>query len=218
MNGYKVIVVDINGNERELPDNKEIQNLKIVANERVKNNLIKLYEPLKFGVNSQIVLRGINTYIELKSTNLGQNLYVLTGINCVNQKLIIGEKTNAWKNLEIHITDQNNCLYVGNDVMFSKNVSIWTSDGHAIINLDSGKVINCFQGDISIENHVWIGSNVTIEKGITIGHDSVIGACSVVTHSIPNNVVAAGNPANIIRTNISWDRHSPTRYIEKFLK
>lgn len=53
---------------------------------------------------------------------------------------------------------------------------------------------------IVIGDDVWIGSGVRVLKGVTIGDRSVIGAGAVVTHSIPADVIAAGNPARIIRS------------------
>lgn len=52
---------------------------------------------------------------------------------------------------------------------------------------------------IIIENDVWIGPNVTIFKGVTIGSGSIISAVSIVTKDIPKFVIAAGNPARVIR-------------------
>ena len=52
---------------------------------------------------------------------------------------------------------------------------------------------------VRIGHNVWIGGNVTILPGVTIGNNCTIGAGSVVTHNIPDNVVAAGNPARIIK-------------------
>ena len=55
---------------------------------------------------------------------------------------------------------------------------------------------------ITIGNNCWIGQNVRIQKGVTIGDNSVIGACSVVTKSIPANCVAVGIPAKVVKTDI----------------
>jgi maltose O-acetyltransferase len=52
---------------------------------------------------------------------------------------------------------------------------------------------------VIIKDNVFIGSRVIILKGVTIGKDSVIGAGSVVVRSIPPGVIAAGNPAKVIR-------------------
>ncbi|MOA04030.1 Galactoside O-acetyltransferase [compost metagenome] len=52
---------------------------------------------------------------------------------------------------------------------------------------------------ITVENNVWLGGNVTVLPGVTIGHDTVIGAGSVVTKDIPPGVIAVGVPCNVIR-------------------
>lgn len=52
---------------------------------------------------------------------------------------------------------------------------------------------------ITVEDNVWLGGDVTILSGVTTGHDSVIGAGSVVTKSISPGVAASGNPCKIIR-------------------
>lgn len=52
---------------------------------------------------------------------------------------------------------------------------------------------------ILIKKNVWLGEGVKVLKGVTIGENSVIGAGSIVTKSIPDNVVAAGNPCKVIK-------------------
>ena len=52
---------------------------------------------------------------------------------------------------------------------------------------------------IVIGNNVWFGGNVTVLPGVKIGSNVVIGAGSVVTKDIPDNVVAVGNPCKIIK-------------------
>ena len=88
-------------------------------------------------------------------------------------------------------------VYIGNHVMFAPNVTI-TVTGHPVHpalrpNGDQ------FSFPVIIEDYVWIGSNVTILPGVTIGKNSVIGAGSVVTKDIPPNVVAVGTPCRVLR-------------------
>ena len=58
-------------------------------------------------------------------------------------------------------------------------------------------VITC--KPVHIKKNVWIGANVTILPGVTIGENAIVGACSVVTKDIPDNAVAVGNPARVIK-------------------
>lgn len=55
------------------------------------------------------------------------------------------------------------------------------------------------KGEIRIGRNVWIGDKVSILGGVTIGDNVIIGACSIVTHDIPSNSMAAGMPAKVIK-------------------
>jgi acetyltransferase-like isoleucine patch superfamily enzyme len=56
----------------------------------------------------------------------------------------------------------------------------------------------CSSGKVVLEGNNFIGVNTVILKGARVGRNSIIGACSVVTHDIPPNCVAAGNPCKVI--------------------
>lgn len=88
-------------------------------------------------------------------------------------------------------------VYIGNNVMIAPNVTI-TPTGHPV-DPELRRPGNQFSIPIRIGNDVWIGSNAVILPGVTIGDNSVIGAGSVVTHDIPANVVAVGNPCRVLR-------------------
>ena len=77
---------------------------------------------------------------------------------------------------------------------FGANVTIMDGDAHQD-DSRAGK-----NAPIVIEDNVWIGANATILKGVTIGRNSLIGAGSVVVKSIPENVIAAGNPCRVIKS------------------
>ena len=72
--------------------------------------------------------------------------------------------------------------------------------GQNLISHKNWDVIN--SKPITICDDVWIGMNVTILKGVTIGEGAVIGACSVVTKEVPAWSVVAGNPAKVIKSTI----------------
>jgi acetyltransferase-like isoleucine patch superfamily enzyme len=90
-------------------------------------------------------------------------------------------------------------ITIGESVIIAENVTIRDSDSHTI---EGGRA----NGDpgIHIGDHVWIGLNSTILKGVTIGSGSVVAAGAVVTRDIPPNALAGGVPARVIRENIVW--------------
>lgn len=65
---------------------------------------------------------------------------------------------------------------------------------------------------INIGENVWIGANATVLSGVTIGKNSVIGAGSVVTKDIPENVVAVGNPCRVLRAITDEDKKNPGNF------
>lgn len=88
-------------------------------------------------------------------------------------------------------------IYIGDHTMIAPNVVIATA-GHPILPiLREHNYVYC--QDVHIGNNVWLGANVTVLPGVTIGDNTVIGAGSVVDKDIPCNVVAYGVPCKIIR-------------------
>lgn len=88
-------------------------------------------------------------------------------------------------------------IYVGDYTMFGPNVTIATA-GHPIQPelREQGYQYNM---PVHIGKNCWIGAGVIIVPGITIGDNVVIGAGSVVTKNLPDNVVAVGNPCRVLR-------------------
>lgn len=105
----------------------------------------------------------------------------------------------------------NNCLIrcakdirIGNDCAISYNCTIMDSDSHSIV-YDEDEINNHIgTSPVVIGNHVWIGANVTILKGVNIGNNVVVGAGSVVRSNIPDNSLAVGNPAVVVKKICDW--------------
>ena len=106
---------------------------------------------------------------------------------------------------KFHLQGSGKSIFVGRDCLFSWGIDIRTSDGHALIDLDSHSVLNPADS-VTILSHVWIGFGVSIRKGVTVGPGSIIGSKSIVPKNIPRLVAAAGMPAKIIRENCTWTR------------
>lgn len=96
-------------------------------------------------------------------------------------------------------------ITLGDSCMMASSVYITDSDWHGIYDrLDYiGSSV-----PVTIGNNVWLGDSSIVCKGVTIGDNSIIGAGSVVTRDIPADVVAAGNPAKVIR---KLDADAPMR-------
>ena len=88
-------------------------------------------------------------------------------------------------------------MSIGDGVFIAENVTIRDSDNHQIHDRPT------MTKPIVVEDHVWIGMNVTILKGVTIGQGAVIAAGSVVVKDIAPGMLAAGVPAREIRQ-VSW--------------
>lgn len=95
-------------------------------------------------------------------------------------------------------------ICIGKNVMFGPSVSIYTA-GHPI-HPDSRNSGYEYGIPVMIGDNVWIGGSCVILPGVTIGNNVVIGAGSVVTKDIPDNVCAAGNPCRVIREITEEDR------------
>jgi acetyltransferase-like isoleucine patch superfamily enzyme len=91
-------------------------------------------------------------------------------------------------------------IIIGSRVMFGGNVVITDSDRHPLNKHARASGQLPVNADIVIGDDVWLGMNVVILKGVTIGEGTVVAANSVVSKNLPANVVAAGNPARVIKT------------------
>lgn len=94
---------------------------------------------------------------------------------------------------------------IGDDVMIASGNQFRADDAHPIFDVESGLRVNP-SANIKIGNHVWIAAGAAVLGGAEIGDGSVIGFRSLVTRKIPNNCVAVGAPAKIVRRNIAWER------------
>lgn len=188
-----------------------------------KNNKIILKNSILNKVEIEIF--GNNNYLEFGKFCVINAAKILIKGN--NNKILIGEKVkiklpdcNFWaegnnnlieigKNTSIEsvhfaATENDSKIHVGENCLFAYDIDIRTGDSHSIIDLEKNVRLNHVK-DVTIEDHVWIASHVIILKGVTISNDSVIGTGAVVTKSIPNNCIAAGNPAVVIKNGINWD-------------
>jgi len=88
-------------------------------------------------------------------------------------------------------------ITIGDNVFMGPRVGLYTA-GHPIDAEIRAEQLE-YGWPITIGNDVWFGGNVVVNPGVTIGSNVVIGSGSIVTHDIPDNVVAVGNPCRVLR-------------------
>ena len=102
-------------------------------------------------------------------------------------------------------------IYIGNYVMFGPNVTIRGGNhrtdviGRHMYEIGSEEKLPENDQDVHIEDGVWVGCNVTILKGVTVGRGSVVAAGAVVTKDVPPYAIVGGNPAKIIKYRFTPD-------------
>lgn len=164
-----------------------LSNIKINAkkNQPVLANgegIIKTGKNVNFGVKYSSDYYSKYTYLNARRKTsyieIGNNCYINNNATIISdgQKIIIGD----------------NCL-------IGTNLQILDSDFHDLNPASRFGGKNVIKKDVIIANNVFIGNNVTILKGVVIGENSVIGNNSLVCKPIPNNVIASGNPAKVIK-------------------
>jgi len=139
---------------------------------------------------SQIIIGDNCTFRSPATSNwIGINRPCMLSTQGKDSKLIIGDNCG----FSGTVIGAFKMIKLGNNVRCGANSLITDSDWH----LDDPR--SGLPAEVIIEDNVWLGVNSVILKGVTIGANTVIGANSVVTKSIPANVIAAGNPCKVIK-------------------
>ncbi len=152
------------------------------------NNGITSREPfwgmLEMHKNSKIIVNGKFTINSGAHVIVTEGATLKLGSGYINRNV----KIKCFSSIEI-----------GYNVAISENVTIWDSDAHEIIRDNYQKT-----APVKIGNHVWIGTNAIILKGVEIGDGAIIAAGSVVNKNVPKNCLVGGVPAKIIKHEIEW--------------
>ena len=147
-------------------------------------------------------INGDNNTIHIKKNSVINGCVFLSDDNW--NEIQIGENSTFTGKTELIVTEGTKII-IGKDCMFAYGIVVRTGDHHSILD-DKGERINLSK-DIVIGNHVWIAQNAFLLKGVQIDDNCIIGACSVVTKSFQGKkLVLAGNPAKVIKTDVSWTR------------
>lgn len=119
---------------------------------------------------------------------------------CFDPKIVIGDRVTATGSLTLAAM---HLITIEDDVMFAGNVMV--SDGlHGYMRADEPYKYQPMWriAAVTIKRGCWLGQNVVVMPGVTIGECAIIGANSVVTHDIPARSIAVGCPARVVK---QWD-------------
>jgi len=118
-------------------------------------------------------------------------------IACGKGCISLGSKTFINENSRLVAMDK---IDIGEDCLIADSVSMYDHDHEYSDRTKPFWKQGYLTAPITVGRNVWIGSHVVVCKGVTIGENSIIGAGSVVTKSIPDNVIAVGVPAKVIKS------------------
>lgn len=184
----------------------------------VKPDLLSLYA----FIAPSTINRGINLRLDYPVEG---KTFLTVGEDCIVSGNFIFESTEGKITIGNHsyIGGGNfisrSAITIGDNVTIAWGGTVYDHNSHSLDYLERRKDIdtelhNLRQGKqlcddkdwsvvtakpIVIKDDVWIGMNVTILKGVTIGRGAVVGACSVVTKDVPDWTVVAGNPAKVVK-------------------
>jgi acetyltransferase-like isoleucine patch superfamily enzyme len=187
----------------------------------VSSMKVPIYTPiarLNLYLNGVVIDKGLKVkgFMKINVTRRGK-VYIGKNftVNSGNNYNVIGrqQKTILWVEGNLTIGENvgmsstaiicNHSISIGNDVIIGGNTVIYDTDFHALdpaLRGTSDDRKNAKKKPVIINDHVFIGAHTTILKGVTIGRNSIVGACSVVSKDIPENEIWAGNPAHFIKS------------------
>lgn len=211
---------DTNGNEVIVRDPEGLVNCRIVF--RGFNNRIELGKSVSIVDTTIMCFYGSSIIIndqcnisecDIKTDNnrslivFGKKCKFGEGCEFISKsELTIGDKTTIHKS-GVVFADYESPVNIGVDCMISWPVYIRSNNGHALLDLKERKNTSLMKEKyVKIGNHVWIGQGVNVISNADIKDNCVIGAGGLVNSLIPENSLAVGLPARVIKRNMSWDR------------
>ena len=177
--------------------------------EKMKAGLEYCYDDEEISLMKLRAIENANIFNSLAEDDLDKQHEVLSEIlGSVGEKVWIAKRfcfdngknifigNNFTGNFNLTILDIKE-VYIGDNVMIGPNTLI-TTVGHPLSTKGRRKHM-AQASEIHIGNDVWLGGNVTVLPGVRIGNNVVVGAGAVVTKDIPDNSLALGVPARVVK-------------------
>ncbi len=194
-------------------------NNKVVVGKRVKLNGVRfnLNNNCKVFIEDNVVFKPAylfmadNTELIIKKNSKIENAIVFINTSSI---LEIGSGVTVVGGSSRFQSGRNQRIIIGDDCMFSWDITVLGHDGHLIYDVIDKKCLNNTFGNIResivIGDHVWLGAHSSILPNSYISTGSIIGYGSTVKGYIPNNCIAVGQPARVVKENIAWSRDNVT--------
>lgn len=187
------IMEKLHTGELYLPGNKEIAAVQEQCLERLYD-----YNQTRPG-------EGAKRYALLREmfAEIGQDCYIEPPFHANFGGAHVHFGSHIYANFGLTCVDDGD-IYVGDYTMFGPNVMLVTA-GHPILPQLREQVYQ-YNMPVHIGKNCWLGAGVIVLPGVSIGNNVVVGAGSVVTKDLPDNVVAVGNPCRVLREIGDHDR------------
>lgn len=166
-----------------------------------KDNTIEIIPGITRMNNCSITIKGCNCKVHIgKDSNLNNcHLYIEDD----GGEIFIGKHVTVTGQTNLAVIEGKKII-IGEDCLFSSEISFRVGDSHSILDKETRKRINP-SADISIGNHVWIGHSAKVLKGAVVGKNSIIATGAIVTGKhFPNNSIIGGIPGKVLKEGVEW--------------
>lgn len=181
----------------------------------ITNSTVYLEDGGKIHLGKNTVLRNCNISVRSKAELIVyDSVWTETYTNSFQRiivrpygKVIIGKGTSIGHSFNV-LCPKNTEIIIGEDCLFSWNLTVVSNDGHTIFDVKKNKAVNVSDNNetrrVEIGNHVWIGANCTILYETYIGEGCIVGASSLVKGKYPNNCMISGMVAKVVKLDVAW--------------
>jgi acetyltransferase-like isoleucine patch superfamily enzyme len=164
---------------------------------------VTLRHPGKIRIGSNVIIDD-NVVLDAKGggegITLGDNVLIArnTILSCKGGSISIGDNTNIGMNC---LFQSESRIEVGKNIVVASYCYLVAGGNHGIDRTDIPIIQQppVSRGGIVVEDNCWLGARATVIDGVTVGHDTVLGAGAVAIRDVPEFSVAAGVPAKVIK-------------------
>lgn len=128
----------------------------------------------------------------------GTDLFIEDDGGCIT----IGDHTKFLGKTHLAVIEGTS-ITIGRDCLFSSDIQLRTGDSHSVLDME-GRRINASR-DITVGDHVWVGTRAFLTKGAKVPPHSIVGACALVTKAFDEpHCSLAGVPARVVKQGVDW--------------